>query len=226
MIRTTLIAAASLAAMTAVAVAAPERIRGTVESVSDGMMTVKTGDGGTKELALAPDTKFVWVVNSSLDEVKDGKFIGTATKGDNPPMALEVVVFPASMNGTAEGHYAWDAVQDTTKGASGSPVKSKMTNGTIKSSAAGGGMTKSKMTNGTVKEGSMSNGDKMITVTYDKGQEIKIAVPSTAPIVALDPADKAIVTKGATLFAVAAPSGDKLDGKLILVGKGDIKPPM
>ena len=87
-------------------------------------------------------------------------------------------------------------------------------------------MTKSKMTNGTVKQGSMSGADKMITVTYGKGDQIKIAVPPTAPIVGLDPADKAIVTKGATLFAGAAKEGDKLDGKLILVGKGDVKPPM
>ena len=162
----------------------------------------------------------------SLDEVKDGKFIGTATKGDNPPTALEVVVFPASMNGTAEGHYAWDSLQDTTNGGTKELTKSKMTNGTIKSSSMGAPLTKSKMTNGTIKEGSMSGKDKMITVTYDKGQMLKIAVPPTAPIVALDPADKAIVTKGATLFAVAAPTGGKLDAKLVLVGKGDVKPPM
>ena len=130
MIRTTLIAAASLAAMTAVAMAAPERIRGTVESVDNGTLTVKTAEGN-KTIAMTPDTKYAWVVNSSLDEVKDGKFIGTATKGDNPPTALEVVVFPASMNGTAEGHYAWDSIDDTTKGADSKPVKSKMTNGTM-----------------------------------------------------------------------------------------------
>lgn len=219
----TAIAAVSLMALSSAALAAPqlERVRGTVDSVSDGMMTIKTADG-TKQIALAPDTKFAWVVNSSLDEVKDGKFIGTATKGENPPVALEVVVFPASMNGTAEGHYAWDSIQDTTAG--GALTKSKMTNGTIKSSSTG--LTKSKMTNGTIKQGSMSGGDKMITVTYDKGQMLKIKVPSTAPIVALDPADKTIVTQGSTLFAVAAVVGDKLDGKLVLVGKGDVKPPM
>ena len=87
-------------------------------------------------------------------------------------------------------------------------------------------MTKSKMTNGTVKQDAMSGNDKMITVTYDKGQELKIAVPSTAPIVAFDPADKSIVTTGTTVFAVAVPTGDKLDAKLVAIGKGDVKPPM
>ena len=222
MIRLSMFAAVSLVAMTAAASAAPERIRGTVDSVGNGVMTVRTA-AGTKQVTLAPDTKYAWVVKSSLDEVKDGKFIGTATKGDNPPTAIEVVVFPASMNGTAEGHYAWDSIQDTT--AVGKQLtKSKMTNGTIKSSSTP--LTKSKMTNGTIKQGSMSGKDKMITVTYDKGQELKIAVPPSAPIVALDPADMGIVTKGATIFTVAAPSSDKLDAKLVLVGKGDVKPPM
>ena len=126
------------------------------------------------------------------------------------------------MNGTAEGNYAWDSLPDTTSG--GTLTKSKMTNGTIKSSSMA--LTKSKMTNGTIKQGSMSGADKVITVTYDKDQMLKIKVPATAPIVALDPSDKAIVTKGATLFAVAGVDGDKLDGKLVLVGKGDVKPPM
>ena len=224
MVRRTWIVAASLAAMTVAANAAPERIRGTIDNVSDTSITVKTADGGTKEVALAPDTKFVWVVPSSLDEVKDGKFIGTATKGDNPPTALEVVVFPASMNGTAEGHYAWDAIEDKTGG--GKLTKSKMTNGTIKSTSSGAPLTKSKMTNGTIKSSSSAGGSKMIDVTYDNGQSLKIAVPASAPIVAFDPADKAIVTKGATVFAVAAPDGGKLDAKLVAIGKGDTKPPM
>ena len=221
MIRAGLIAATSFAAMTVAASADPQRIRGTIDNVSDSAITVKTADGGTKEVALGGDTKFVWVVPSSLDEVKDGKFIGTATKGENPPKAIEVVVFPASMNGTAEGHYAWDAIEDKS---GGGLTKSKMTNGTIKSSDAP--LTKSKMTNGTIKSSSSGTGDKMITVTYDKGQELKIAVPSSAPIVAFDPADKSIVTKGSTVFAVAAPDGGKLNAKLVAIGKGDTKPPM
>ena len=225
MIRASMIAAASLVAMTAVATAAPERIRGTVETVSDDGMTVKTGDGGTKQIVLAPDTKYAWVVSSSLDEVKDGKFIGAATKGDNPPVALEVVVFPASMNGTAEGHYDWDSIQDTTSGGA-KLAKSKMTNGTIKSASVGMPLTKTKMTNGTIKQGSMSGRDRVITVTYDNGQMLKIVVPPTAPIVGQDPADKTIVAKGATVFAIAASEGGKLAAKRVLVGKGDVKPPM
>ncbi len=224
MIRLSTGAAVALVALTTTAFAAPqlERVRGTVESATDTLITVKTADGKTKELVVAPDTKYVSVVKSSLDEVKDGKFIGTATKGENPPVALEVVVFPASMNGTAEGHYGWDAITDTT--GAGAPTKSAMTNGTIKATSKP--LTKSAMTNGTIKSGTSMGGDKMIDVTFDGGKSLQIKVPASAPIVAFDPADKAIVKPGASLFAVAAMDGGKLDGKLVAIGKDGVKPPM
>ena len=83
MIRVTSLAAASLFALSTAAFAAPqlERVRGTVESMTDTSITVKTNDGKTQEVKLTPDTAFVWVEKSSLENIKDGKFIGTATKG-------------------------------------------------------------------------------------------------------------------------------------------------
>ena len=93
-------------------------------------------------------------MKSSLDQIKDGVFIGTATKGENPMTALEVVLFPESMRGTGEGHYGWDSIADQTAGgrrggeerhdqrhregrAAAPRVKSAMTNGTVKADAAG-----------------------------------------------------------------------------------------
>ena len=146
MFRTSL-AVVSLLAMSAAASAAPqlERVRGTVVSSTDTSVVVKEADGSTKTVTLSPTTKFVYVEKSSLDNVTDGKFIGTATKGE-PPVALEVVIFPASMKGTGEGHYDWDEIHDTTAGTKGL-TKSAMTNGTIKSASGAGTMTKSSMTN-------------------------------------------------------------------------------
>ena len=47
--------------------------------------------------------------------IEKGSFIGTATKDvGGTQVALEVVVFPPSMRGTGEGHYAWDKIPDTT----------------------------------------------------------------------------------------------------------------
>ncbi|GJE54298.1 MULTISPECIES: metal ABC transporter permease [Methylobacterium] len=223
--RTTLAAFAGLLALTSASVAAPElqRVRGTIESADGSSVVIKTADGKSETVATS-GAKFAWVVKSSLDEIKDGVFIGTATKGDNPPTALEVVLFPESMRGTAEGHYGWDEITDTTEG--GTKVKSSMTNGTVKASSAAAPKVKSSMTNGTVKSAAGAGGDKTLTVTYDKDGSKTIAVPAKAPIVAFEPADAAILKPGSHIFVVAAKDGSKLEGKLVAVGKDGLTPPM
>ncbi|MBL7405472.1 metal ABC transporter permease, partial [Escherichia coli] len=143
----------------------------------------------------------------SLDAIKDGVFIGTATKGENPMTALEVVLFPESMRGTGEGHYGWDSITDHTAGA-GAKVKSAMTNGTVKADKAASG------------------GERTLTVSYGKDGSKEIVVPSSAPIVAFEPADKAILTPGSKVFAVVAKDGPKAEGKLVAVGKDGLTPPM
>ena len=224
MIRRLLIASASFAVLTLPASAAPtvQRVRGTIESATPGVLTLKTDDGTSIVLQLASDTKFASVTASSLDAVKEGVFIGTATKGE-PATALEVAVFPESMRGTGEGHYDWDSITDTTRSGA-TPVKSSMTNGTIAATAKP--MTKSSMTNGTVKGGSAAGGGKKITVTYEGGRSLDVTVPPTAPVVTFAPADAAILKAGAKMFAIAAGDGAKLDAKLVAVGKDGVTPPM
>ncbi|MER2250255.1 metal ABC transporter permease [Methylorubrum podarium] len=224
----------AVAALTTLAGAAQaadlQRVRGTIESSDAGSVTVKTTDGTSQTVQLG-GAKFVQVVKSSLDQIKDGTFIGTATKGENPMTALEVVLFPESMRGTAEGHYAWDAIPDHTAGSGGPVVKSSMTNGTVKAGAAAGGApkVKSSMTNATVASstaGSGNSGERTLTVTYDKDGSKTIVVPPKAPIVTFEPADKSILAPGGKIFVVAAKDGGKLDGKLVAVGKDGLTPPM
>ncbi len=247
MIRTP-VAAFALVGLTVACHAAPqpERVRGTVVSATDTAVVIKGQDGQARTVTLTPDTKFSYVVKSSLDNVSDGKFIGTATKGE-PPVALEVVIFPPAMKGTGEGHYDWDAITDTTAQAKGL-TKSAMTNGTIKSSSGSGAMTKStmtsgtatnggamtskdtmtrsSMTNGTVKTGTGTGGGKTITVTYGNGGQQEITVPPTAPIVEFEPADKSIVKPGAVVFSSTLKDGDTLTARSVNVGKDGVVPPM
>ncbi|GJE37600.1 metal ABC transporter permease [Methylobacterium persicinum] len=207
------------------AASALERVRGTIDKVESGSVTLKTDAGSTETIALT-GAKVVSVVPSSLDQIKEGTFIGTATKGENPMTALEVVLFPDSMRGTAEGHYGWDAITDHTAG-SGAKVKSAMTNGTVKAETSGGPKVKSAMTNGTVKaEKSATGGERTLTVTYDKDGSKQIVVPASAPIVAFEPADNAVLKPGAKVFAVVDKNGGKMDGKLVAVGKDGLTPPM
>ena len=94
-IETTLLLAVALVLSTGMAQAAElVRVRGVIENATDTSVTVKTSDGKTQQVTLRPDTAFVTVVKSSLDKVGENTFIGTATKGDNPPIALEVVISP------------------------------------------------------------------------------------------------------------------------------------
>ena len=203
-----------------------QRLRGTIESVDASALVLTTSDGKNLTVALAPDTKVAGVTMSSLDAVKDGIFIGTATKGENPPIALEVVLFPESMRGTGEGHYDWDEIADTTTAAGNAPTKSMMTNGTIQSATPAAATTQSTMTNGAVKSATAEGGVKKLTVTYGNGKSIDITVPPTAPIVALAPADVSMLKAGGKVFIVAGTVGDKLSAKRILAGVNGVTPPM
>ncbi|GJE59262.1 metal ABC transporter permease [Methylobacterium trifolii] len=218
----TLAAAGLITLSSASFASALERVRGTIEKADGSTLTIKTEDGKSETVDVG-GAKFAWVVKSSLDQIKDGVFIGTATKGENPMTALEVVLFPESMRGTGEGHYGWDSITDHTAGG-GAKVKSAMTNGTVKAGEAP--KVKSSMTNATVSGTQDSAGAKTLNVSYGKDGTKTIVVPPAAPVVAFEPADKAILTPGSKVFAVVAKDGGKAEGKLVAVGKDGITPPM
>jgi hypothetical protein len=202
----------------------PERIRGMVETVETGSMTVHTIDGGTATIALTKETSVVSLVKSSLKAITGGSFIGTATKGDNPPTALEIHIFPESMRGTGEGHRDWDMIPDTLAG--GGRVKSAMTNGTVKATVPPAPRVKSAMTNGTVSKSSAVNGEQMLTLTYGNGESRTVAVSPQTPIVAYELADQSAIRPGAKVFITATRVGDKLTAIRVNVGKDGITPAM
>ena len=206
------------------AASAPERIRGTVEAVDAGSMTVHTIDGGTATIALTKDTKVVSLVKSSLSAITTGSFVGTATKGDNPPTALEIHIFPEAMRGTGEGHRDWDTIPDTLAG--GGRVKSAMTNGTVRVAASPAPKVKSAVTNGTVSRSSAANGEQMLTLTYGDGEAKTVAVLPQTPIVAYEPADQSAIRPGAKVFVTAERHGDTLTALRANVGKDGVTPPM
>jgi hypothetical protein len=215
----------SLLALPHMVHAAPqvERVRGTIEAVEPNKVSIRTIDGQTEAVVLTPQTRYASLVRSSLSAITDGSFIGTATKGDNPPTALEVHIFPESMRGTGEGHRDWDTIPDTLAG--GARVKSAMTNGTVKTSSSAGPRVKSAMTNGTVSSRAGAGGATTLVVTYGKDQSLAILVPPQAPIVAYEPADKAIVQAGGKIFLSAERDGDKLTALRVAVGKDGLTPP-
>jgi hypothetical protein len=188
----------ALSAAPAWAEGTPVRVRGTVASVDGSKLVVHAKDGKDVNVSLKDNYAALAVVKSSIEDIKQGTFIGTATmpQADGSLRAVEVVVFPESLRGFGEGHYPWDL------GSS------------------------SMMTNATIANKVQSTDGQTVTVTY-KGGERKIIIPANVPIVALVPADKSDIKSGATVFVPTEKQADgTLLSGAILFGKDGVVPPM
>jgi hypothetical protein len=191
-------AAMAFVSASAFAEGTPVRVRGTVVSLAGTKLVVHAKDGSDVTVNLADNFASLAVVKSSMADIKEGTFIGTATvtQPDTTLKSLEVVVFPDKMRGTGEGHYPWDL-----------GPSSMMTNATVANAVKG------------------VNGQ-TVTVTY-KGGEKKIEIPDNVPVVALVPATKEEIKPGAIVFVPTQRQPDgSLSGGAILFGKDGLTPPM
>jgi hypothetical protein len=192
------VAATALASASAFADATPQRVRGSVASLDGSKLVVHAKDGKDVTIKLADNFAALAVVKSSLAEIKEGTFIGTATvtQPDSSLRSQEVVVFPDKMRGTGEGHYPWDLG------------------------------SKSMMTNATVSNAVKSVEGQTVTVTY-KGGEKKINIPADVPVVTIVPGTKEEIKPGAIVFVPAMRQDDgTLNGGAVLYGKDGVIPPM
>ena len=120
------VAAAAISIMllggSAVSAASGHRARGSIVSISPQQIVVDSLTGASATFAITPDTGFAAERPLALSAIQPGSYIGSAAVSDGPGRlrALEVTVFPPSMKGVGEGHYAWDLTPH-----------SSMTNGTV-----------------------------------------------------------------------------------------------
>ena len=209
----------AVVALTTSAYAAPERqrLRGTITASSSDTLTIHTATGDIPVL-IGSQTKYLQVEKSSLSNIEQGSFIGTATKTvGSSQVALEVVVFPPAMKGTGEGHYDWDRIPDTTASGATS-TDSVMTNGTVSTAPT-------TMTNGAVAATTAKGGARQLTVTYNGGKQT-IMVPPSAPIVTFAPGTVSDIQKGAHVFIIAMKDGDKVTANVVAIGQDGVTPPM
>ena len=143
------------------------RLRGTVEALADGKLTLLERSGQRMELALAPDWSVTEVYPVTLQDVKAGSFVGVGglPQSDGSQKAIAVVLFPENMRGTGEGHYPFDFLPQST------------------------------MTNATVADVAKSPNGERLELRYKDGSKT-IVVPPEAPIVSLRPGDRAMVQVG------------------------------
>jgi hypothetical protein len=104
------------------------RIRGTIERIEGPVYVVKNRDGAELKLTVTDPPLFVAIAPSSMADIKQGMFVGSAgtMQPDGTQKAIEVHIFPESMRGTGEGHYDWDLKPNT-----------KMTNANVEQTVAG-----------------------------------------------------------------------------------------
>lgn len=216
----TLVSSAALAAT-----GTAERVRGTIASTTANSVTVDTYADKPVTVAVTGNTTYLKVEKSNLKKIGKGGFIGTATKNvGGTQVALEVVIFPPSMRGTGEGHYAWDKIPDTTL-SGGAQTSSSMTNGNVSAVSTSVPTVNSTMTNGDVAASRSQGGVTHLVVTY-KGGHQDVLVPPTAPIVTFRPGTKALVTKGNDVFIKATRTGSGLVANTIAVGVDGVMLPM
>ncbi|HKJ74345.1 MAG TPA: hypothetical protein VKA19_09545 [Alphaproteobacteria bacterium] len=121
----------------------PTRLRGTVQKLDGDTLTVLSNANMAIKVMLPPKIQVLGMARRSLSDIKDGEFVGvTAAKGkDGDLHATEVHIFPDSMRGAGEGHYAWD-VPNTTMTNATVAGETTASNGRTLKLAYKGGQTK------------------------------------------------------------------------------------
>jgi len=150
------------------------RLRGTVQSVAPGLLTVKERSGEVIELVMPDKVTVSEVYPIALSDIKPGSFIGTAAmpQADGTERAIAVTVFPESARGAGEGHRPFDLVPQST------------------------------MTNATVADVVAAPTGRTLQLKYKDGERA-IVVPADAPIVTFRPGDRSLLVPGASVSLTA-----------------------
>lgn len=174
------------------------RVRGSIVGFNDDVLTVKTREGRTIEIALPKGSALSGVARAAVTDIKPGDYVGIASlpTDDGGNGALEVVIFPAALKGTGEGSYSWDLEPD------------------------------SSMTNATVADAVTDVDGRTVTVSYH-GNEKTFAIPESTPVVTLTSATEADLKPGAAVFINGEKDGaGAITAQRVVVGNNGVAPPM
>lgn len=211
-------------------------VRGTIQSLKGGVLTV-TSASGPVLVQLPAKAPVVSVLPSDRAHVKEGSFLGIASVPGpgGARQAREVVVFPEAARGTGEGNYDWDLPgSGASKMTNGVAGHSRMTNGTVSHSKmtngtarmTNGRVSASRMTNGTVK----GAGGSELTLEFKNGSSKgtqKLTLPAGIPFVTFGPGQMSQLVPGAHVVVFGHRGGrGMVAAERVLVGKDGLVPPM
>jgi hypothetical protein len=177
--------------------APPTFVRGTFVTLEGHTLTVKSRDGNSVTVILAPNFTVRGVVAEQLSDIKPGEKVGITSVGapNGGRQAIEISVFPASINVRP------------------SEFPSTLVPGSL-------------MTNAIVAQVISAPQGRSIKVTLN-GQERDITVPPETPIVTYVPGTPALLKPGTAVVVVARKQPDgSLGAAGITAEKDGVKPPM
>ena len=166
------------------------RLRGTVQSVTQGSLLLKTRQGELVELALPASLTVSEVYPIGLSDIKAGSYIGVGgmPQADGSQRAIAVTVFPESARGAGEGHRPFDLAPDST------------------------------MTNATVADLAAASDGRTLQLRYKDGEQT-IVVPPGTPIVSFKPANRDLLVSGASVSLSAQEVDGKPTAQRINAGR-------
>jgi hypothetical protein len=172
------------------------RLRGTIEALTDGRMTLRERGGQRIELAIAPNLSVTEVYPVALADVGAGSFIGVGAmpQADGSQRAIAVTVFPEAMRGTGEGHRPFDFLPQST------------------------------MTNATVADVVSAPDGRRLQVRYKDGEKT-IVVPPDVPVVSLRPGDRGLLVVGGAVSLTAQEINGQPTATRISAGRNGFAPP-
>jgi hypothetical protein len=188
----------ALVAAAALAQEPPARVRGAIRSFDGQTLTVALQSGGEVRLAVTAMTGINGLEKKTLADIGANVFVGATAVKDKTGrwQATEVHIFPESMRGAGEGHYAWDLPE------------SSMTNGAVTGNTAAAG------------------NDRTLRVQYAAGETEIDVTPKTAIVGLTAGDRSLLVAGAAVLaLVVPQPDGGAAAVAIIAETKG-VKPPM
>jgi hypothetical protein len=118
----------------------PPRVRGVIQALEGQTLVVETEGQGVVRLALTDMTGINGLEKRTMADITDNTFVGaTAVKNrDGRWQATEVHIFPESMRGAGEGHYAWDLPESTMTNGAATGIVAKGRGGSMTVRHGGG----------------------------------------------------------------------------------------
>ena len=118
----------------------PPRVRGVIQAVEGQTLVVATESDGVVRLTLTDMTGINGLEKRTMADITNNTFIGATAVKDNEGrwQATEIHIFPESMRGAGEGHYAWDLPDSTMTNGAATGIVAKGRGGSMTVRHAGG----------------------------------------------------------------------------------------